>query len=107
MFVAMNRFAVTPGREQEFERSWRERQSYLASVPGFLRFALLRGDTPGEYISHSTWADRQAFVAWTQSDVFRQAHSGRGAVEGVLADHPRVSLYEAVLEEEAPVAARG
>ncbi len=100
MFVAMNRFRVNEERAGDFERSWRERDSYLRSVPGFRAFALLKGDLDGEYISHSTWDSRAAFEAWTRSDAFRKAHAS-GLSEGVLADHPKVSFYEAVLEEAA------
>ncbi|MXW36531.1 MAG: antibiotic biosynthesis monooxygenase [Chloroflexi bacterium] len=96
MFIAMNRFQIAEGREEEFERSWRERDSYLDEVPGFQHFALLKGDNPGEYISHSTWESRDAFVAWTQSDVFRKAH-GQPLAGGVMQDAPHVSLYEAIL----------
>ena len=96
MFIAMNRFQIAEGREDEFERSWRERDSYLAGVPGFQKFALLRGDEPGEYVSHSTWESRDAFMAWTQSDDFRRSH-GQPLARGVLGDAPHVSLYEAIL----------
>ena len=96
MFVAMNRFQVNPERTQDFERSWRERDTHLATVPGFRAFALLKGDNAGEYISHSTWESRDAFKAWTQSEQFGKAH-GQGLNDGVLADHPRVSFYEALL----------
>lgn len=98
MFVAMNRFQVVPERSEDFERGWRERESRLGEVPGFRTFALLRGDLAGEYISHSTWDSRDAFEAWTRSEQFRAAHS-RGPSDGVLAEHPRASFYEAVLQE--------
>lgn len=100
MFIAMNRFRVTPGKEPEFERIWRERETYLDGVPGFVRFALLRSDTPGEYVSHSTWRDRDAFIAWTQSPAFVAGHR-QGSLMGILAGPPQVSLYEAVMEQEA------
>ena len=44
MFIAMNNFKVAPGKGEEFERIWRERDTYLKDVPGIIRFALLRGD---------------------------------------------------------------
>ena len=43
MYIAMNQFRVKPGAGAEFERAWRERQSYLSEVPGFESFHLLRG----------------------------------------------------------------
>ena len=98
MFIAMNNFKVASGREEEFERIWRERQSHLDGVPGFVQFALLRGDAGGEYISHSTWQDRQAFVAWTESEAFVAGHR-QGSLMGVLDGPPQVKLYEAVIVE--------
>ena len=105
MFVAMNRFQIADGRGPDFERMWRERESHLESVPGFVQFALLKGDEPGDYISHTTWTSREAFMTWAQSDAFRQAHSSRPA-EGVMAGHPRAAFYEAVLVETPPEVAR-
>lgn len=100
MFVAMNRFQVAPGKGEEFERIWAERDSHLDQVPGFVRFALLRGEAEGEYISHSTWEDREAFVAWTESAAFRAGHAGPSLM-GILQGPPQVALYEAALTQEA------
>lgn len=105
MFIAMNQFQVNPGRGLEFEEVWRARESYLQKVPGFVQFALLRCDEPGEYISHTTWASREAFLAWAQSDAFRQAHAAR-TPEGILATHPRAKFYEAAIVERAGEPAR-
>ncbi|MEN8161922.1 MAG: antibiotic biosynthesis monooxygenase [Myxococcota bacterium] len=96
IFVAMNRFAVDPERSDEFEARWRERETYLDEVPGFLRFALLRGDEPGDYVSHSTWESRAAFEAWTRSEAFRKAHQQARMPEGVLRGHPKLQTFEAV-----------
>src|SRR5437879_2948956 len=35
MFIAMNNFKVASGRGPDFEQRWRDRESYLAGVPGF------------------------------------------------------------------------
>ncbi len=98
IFVAMNHFAVDPTRSAEFEARWSERETYLTEVPGFLRFALLRGDEPGDYVSHSTWQSREAFEAWTRSEAFRKAHQQARMPEGVLRGHPKLRTFEAVLE---------
>jgi len=100
MFVAMNRFQIAPGKGDEFERIWAERESHLDQVPGFVRFALLRGENEGEYISHSTWEDRATFVAWTESEAFKRGHAGPSLM-GILQGPPQVSLYEAALTQEA------
>lgn len=99
MFIAMNNFRVAEGKGEEFEGIWKTRDTYLQGVRGIVRFALLRGDAPGEYISHSTWESREAFIAWTQSEAFVAGHR-QGSLMGVLAGPPAVKLYDAVLEEE-------
>jgi heme-degrading monooxygenase HmoA len=104
MFIAMNRFMVNDGKGEAFEERWRTRQTYLNEVPGFVHFSLLKGDTAGEYISHSMWESREAFVAWTQSESFAAGHR-QGSMEGMLAGPPQVSLYEAVIEEGAKIGA--
>ncbi len=98
MFIAMNHFRVAPGKGEEFETIWRERETYLESVPGFLHFALLRGDEEGEYVSHSTWESREAFEAWTQSEEFRKGHA-QGSLMSILQGPPQVRLYEAVVTQ--------
>ncbi len=98
MFVAMNKFQVVAGQEESFERIWRERESHLHEVPGFLQFALLRAED-GEFISHSTWQDRAAFVAWTESEQFGKGHRKGGSMEGILAGPPQLRTYEAAIVE--------
>ncbi|TMV55243.1 antibiotic biosynthesis monooxygenase, partial [Thioclava sp. BHET1] len=81
MFIAMNRFRVLPEKTEVFERVWRERESHLSSVPGFVEFHLLRGPEREDhrlYASHTVWTDRAAFEAWTQSEAFRAAHARAG-----------------------------
>ena len=43
MYVAMNPFRVAAGRGAEFEARWRDRESFLDTVPGFVQFHLVRG----------------------------------------------------------------
>jgi heme-degrading monooxygenase HmoA len=99
LFIAMNHFSVDPERGGDFEEHWRKRESYLAEVPGFLRFALLRGDEPGSYASHTAWESREAFEAWTGSEAFRKAHAQARTPEGLLQGPPRLALFEAVIEQ--------
>jgi len=96
----MNRFRIAPGREEEFVQVWRERDSYLDEVPGFREFRLLqgkRGDEHTLFISHSTWASRAAFEAWTNSEEFTKAHRRGRTPEGLVLAHPEFEGYEVVL----------
>ena len=38
MFIAMNRFRIVLGREQEFEEIWKNRDTHLENVSGFMNF---------------------------------------------------------------------
>jgi heme-degrading monooxygenase HmoA len=101
MFIAMNRFQVNAGREADFEARWSSRDSYLNDFAGFVHFALLRGATANgttEYVSHTTWRSYEDFDGWRNSEQFKAAHA-QGSVEGVLAGHPVVGLYQSVIEE--------
>ncbi|MEL7536484.1 MAG: antibiotic biosynthesis monooxygenase [Pseudomonadota bacterium] len=100
MFIAMNRFQIARGKEEGFEQVWRERDSYLASVPGFKNFNLLKGPSNDDftlYASHSTWESREAFIAWTESESFVKAHKQRSAPQGTYLAHPELETFEAVL----------
>lgn len=100
MFVAMNRFPVAPGKENEFEAVWRSRDSHLEDVPGFKSFRLLRGpsdDAATLYSTHTVWESRDAFDAWTRSEAFRKAHAGAGDTKHLYAGSPKLELFESVL----------
>jgi heme-degrading monooxygenase HmoA len=99
MFIAMNRFKVIKGQEQAFEQRWRDRDSYLDQLPGFIEFNLLRGPEREEYTlysSHTTWASKAEFTAWTQSEQFRAAHRGAGDNKQLHLGHPEFEGFEAV-----------
>ena len=44
MFIAMNRFKIIPGKENEFEKIWKDRDTHLNNVPGFKKFNLVKGE---------------------------------------------------------------
>ena len=100
MYIAMNRFRIAPGHEQDFETLWRSRDSKLEDVQGFLDFKLLKGpadDTCTLYASHTVWTSEPDFVAWTNSDAFRQAHGKSRAPEGTYLGPPQFEGFEVVL----------
>jgi heme-degrading monooxygenase HmoA len=105
MFLAMNRFKVKLGSEADFETVWRERDSHLRTVPGFKSFHLLRGPTKDDhtlYASHSEWASRADFEAWTRSEAFRKAHGSAGANKPLYLGHPEVELFESRWKTRRP-----
>lgn len=101
MFIAMNRFHINAGFEDTFEDIWRNRDSQLNEVPGFLEFKLLRGPQleggGTAFISHSTWENHAAFEAWTNSEAFKAAHGKARAPEGTYQGPPRFEGFEVVV----------
>jgi heme-degrading monooxygenase HmoA len=100
MFIAMNRFRIARGREDDFEDLWRKRESHLDGVPGFQGFHLLKGPVDDEcalYASHTVWNDREAFTAWTESENFRAAHAQARAPQGTYLGHPVFEGFEVIL----------
>jgi heme-degrading monooxygenase HmoA len=100
MFIAMNRFRVKPGSEEEFEAVWRGRDSHLDSVPGFVEFHLLKGperDDHTLYSSHTVWRSRDDFENWTKSEAFRLAHKNAGTNKPLYLGHPDFEGFESVV----------
>jgi heme-degrading monooxygenase HmoA len=97
MFIAMNRFRVKKGSEQDFETVWLSRDTHLQTVPGFVEFHLLKGpehDDHTLFASHTVWQSRAAFEAWTKSEAFRAAHSRAGENKPLYLDHPQFEGFE-------------
>lgn len=100
MYVAMNRFRIAPGKEQDFIEIWKNRDTFLAEVPGFKEFHLLQGPATEEYTlfaSHSIWESAEAFGNWTKSEAFRKAHAGAGSSKDIYLGPPQFEGFEAVV----------
>jgi heme-degrading monooxygenase HmoA len=101
MYIAMNQFRVDPARGTDFEQAWRDRESYLAEVPGFREFHLLKGPVDGQggqlYASHTVWQDEGSFRAWTESEAFRRAHAQGGKTTPMLLGPPQFIGWHVVL----------
>ncbi|MEL7128552.1 MAG: antibiotic biosynthesis monooxygenase [Pseudomonadota bacterium] len=101
MFIAMNRFKITPGQEGAFERVWKERETHLDEVPGFQEFRLLKGPSHEDhtlYASHTIWASEADFTAWTKSEAFRLAHQNAGDNRSLYLGHPEFEGFSPVQE---------
>ncbi|MEM9437911.1 MAG: antibiotic biosynthesis monooxygenase [Pseudomonadota bacterium] len=99
MYIAMNRFRVTDGNEKEFEEIWLNRESFLQKEPGFVEFHMLRGpnaDGITLYASHTVWSDEEAFLNWTRSQSFRDAHKGAGSRKSLYDGHPKFEGFTAI-----------
>ena len=110
MFIAMNRFQVKTGSEKAFETVWATRESYPSELDGFIEFHLLRGPVAEDhtlYSTHTVWADKTAFEAWTKSEQFRKAHARADNSTGVslYLGHPKFEGFEVIQTERRSSAA--
>lgn len=101
MYIAMNRFKVSLGSEEDFEAIWKNRDSSLENVPGFVDFKLLRCQTKEDqdyclFSSHTVWRDEAAFIDWTKSQNFRDAHRNAGDNKPLYQGHPEFEGFSVV-----------
>ena len=67
MYIAMNRFKIVLGKENEFENVWKNRDTHLDGVKGFKNFNLIKGETNNEYSSPT-------FVSLPADNPCRESH---------------------------------
>ena len=99
-YIAMNRFKIVKGKEDIFEKIWKERDSKLSEVKGFINFNLIKGKVCDDftlYASHSTWSSEIDFLNWTRSDSFREAHKNAGQNREIYLGHPEFEGFLVVL----------
>ena len=100
MYIAMNRFKIINGKEEDFEQVWKSRETHLDKVPGFEKFNLIKGNTKEGYTlyaSHSVWKSEEDFINWTQSKEFRLAHKNAGNNKHLYLGHPEFEGFKKIL----------
>ena len=100
MFLAMNRFKIVKGCEEDFEKIWRERDTHLQGVEGFKEFNLMKGNTEEDYslyASHSTWESEDAFIDWTKSEAFKLAHKNAGIHRDLYLGPPNLEIFDQII----------
>ncbi|MDK9702239.1 MAG: antibiotic biosynthesis monooxygenase [Sulfuritalea sp.] len=76
-FVAMSRFVIANGMEDEVKAAFRGRPGLVDQAPGFLRMDVLSPlDAPGEIWIMTYWTDTESYRLWHRSHVFHDAHKG-------------------------------
>ena len=108
MFVAMNRFKVFKESTAEFETVWRNRDTRLNEMKGFVEFHLLRGPEAEDHVlysSHTVWASEEDFKAWTTSEQFRAVHARAPNTRPLYAGHPQFEGFTSVQSVNRTMAA--
>jgi heme-degrading monooxygenase HmoA len=90
-------YDVVPGKDALFRAKFQDVLARLEAIPGHKRsFLYQRVDDPGSYAILSEWDDRQAFLDFIRSDLFRQVTSwGR---EQILSRAPQHKIYPSAEE---------
>ncbi len=96
MFIVMNRIPVTEGREQDFEKTFTERDRAVDSMPGFVDLQVLRPTEGRTYVVLTRWKTREDFQKWTESEAFVSAH--RKQSTGLAEARPVLEIYEVFTE---------
>lgn len=96
MIVVMNRIPVAKGREQDFEKTFAERDRAVDRMPGFIDMQVLRPSEGNTYVVLTRWKSREAFQDWTQSQAFISAH--RKQSPGLAENRPTLEIYEVLAE---------
>lgn len=76
-YVAISRFRVRNGMEEEVTTAFRERPHLVDGAAGFLRMDVLTPeDDAAEFWLVTYWRDEASFREWHHSHVYRESHSG-------------------------------
>ena len=100
MYLAMNRFKIVLGKEDDFETLWKSRKTDLEGVKGFKKFNLIKGNTNKDfslYISHSEWNAVDNFWNWTKSETFRLAHKDVASHRDLYLGPPDYKGFEVII----------
>lgn len=99
MYIAMNRFTVKEENAADFEQIWLTRDSQLKELDGFVEFHMLKGPVKDGMIlfaSHTVWRDEDAFLGWTRSEQFRNAHKNAGQTRKLHEGSPQFEGFTTI-----------
>lgn len=76
-FVALSRFTIANGMEEEVQEAFRNRPHLVDGAPGFVRMEVLcPTDVPAEIWLLTWWSDEESFRVWHRSHLYRESHAG-------------------------------
>ncbi|OFW01449.1 MAG: hypothetical protein A3I61_14900 [Acidobacteria bacterium RIFCSPLOWO2_02_FULL_68_18] len=112
MIVVSNRVPVVKGKEAEFAARFSKRAGLVDRHPGFVRLDILRpepitlrGQQMGGSDYHvvlTYWERKEDFIAWTESEDFRTAHSQQTPRE-IFAGPSVFEMHEVIQSAGKPV----
>lgn len=77
MFVALSRFTVANGMEEDVRQAFLARPHLVDDVSGFTRMEVLRPQgRPEEFWLMTWWQDETCYDTWHKSHAYHDSHSG-------------------------------
>jgi len=85
-------YQVREGKGPTFEEGFHKVLKVMSKMSGHIRSRLFKDvDNPGDYLIHSEWESRDAFMAFLRSDEF--AETTRWGAREILAGRPSHRIY--------------
>jgi len=99
MFVALSRFVVANGMEDQVRAAFQARAGLVDKAPGFVRMEVLNPrDHPEEFWLMTWWRDEASFDAWHRSHAYKDAHAGMPRGLKLVPGEQKISRLELVAQ---------
>ncbi len=103
MIVVLTRFPIKPEFSEEYSKHLKEVISThkVEEQPGYVRLDLLAPknvehiSNNNKFVIKTVWEDMKSFMAYTQSEVFKESHKNMPSREW-FAGQPEVEIYETI-----------
>ncbi|BCJ86542.1 antibiotic biosynthesis monooxygenase family protein [Effusibacillus dendaii] len=95
MYVVFNVLQVPQEGKAKMIELFGKSADNMKQVPGCLEFMFLDSNEEDKQIVYTKWENKEAFVAWTQSEAFRRAHDER-RTSGSTATGSKLETYQVI-----------
>jgi heme-degrading monooxygenase HmoA len=76
-FVAMSRFTIANGMEEQVHAAFRNRPHLVDREPGFVRMeVMVPRDSPSEIWLVTWWTDEASYDTWHRGHAYHHSHAG-------------------------------
>lgn len=97
MFVAMSRFRIANGMEEQVDDAFKNRPHQVDSVQGFVRMDVVRPvETPQQFLLITYWTDEVSYHTWHRSSDHHTSHAYIPKGLKLVSGHTEVSYFQHV-----------
>jgi len=98
-FVAVSRFVVANGLEEEVCAAFLARPHLVDGASGFVRMEVLRAtERPSEFWLLTYWTDQESYASWHRAHAYRASHRGVPAGLKLEAGSASIRLFRKLCE---------